>query len=67
MGAIIFLETMVFAPYPLVTIGVSGFFGGVLNSPCGKAELLGADALSLPFSISTAGRILGPFLGESCH
>ena len=67
-GAIIFLATMVIAPYPLVTIGASEMFGAVLNAQYGNARLLCADALSFPLSISisAAGHILGPFLVERC-
>ena len=66
--SVFILTTMVIAPYPLVTIGASEMFGAVLNAQYGNAQLLCADALSFPFSISisAAGHILGPFLVERC-
>ena len=65
LGAIVFLATMVLAPYPLVTIRASEMLGDILNVPCGEAWLLGSDDVSLAFSISisTAGCIIGSFLG----
>ena len=49
LGAIVFLATMVLAPYPLVTIGASEMLGDIINVPCMKSWLLVSDALSLLF------------------
>ena len=66
LGVIVFIATMVLAPYPLVAIRASAILGNILNATCGKSWLFGSNSLSLPFSISISvvGRILGSLLGE---
>ena len=67
MGAIVFLATMVPAPYPLVTIGASEIIADILGTQYGKSHLLGSAVLFLPFSISTVGHVIGSFLFERYH